>query len=173
MNKINFLLFASIGLGLITSCNQPNSTKDTEQKKTDNTTTKTTQSDLSQTALTLPVLDALFYEPDFAGTLKSKVGLTDAQIEKLKSAAHTSLRELNEDGTADAASARSATQQYETQIKEIIGENKLQQLQQLVAERYSQGVEGLAPTKPNFVPADTRIVVNAPAFRMDVFQDGN
>ncbi len=30
----------------------------------------------------------------------------------------------------------------------------------------------MAPTRPNFVPKDTRIVVNAPAFRMDVFGKG-
>ena len=29
------------------------------------------------------------------------------------------------------------------------------------------------PTVPNFVPKDTRVVVNIPAFRMDVFKDGS
>ncbi|RYZ28558.1 MAG: L,D-transpeptidase, partial [Sphingobacteriales bacterium] len=112
-----------------------------------------------------------FYEPGFTKALKSQLGLTAAQIEKLKAAAHTSLSDLTEDGV-DAGSARAATQRYEAQIKEIIGEEKAQQLVQLVNDRYSKGLEGLAPTQPNFVPKDTRIVVNAPAFRLDVFQDG-
>ena len=32
---------------------------------------------------------------------------------------------------------------------------------------------GLRPAAPGAVPVDTRIIVNIPAFRMDVFQDGN
>jgi lipoprotein-anchoring transpeptidase ErfK/SrfK len=125
-----------------------------------------------QTPLTLPLLDALFYEPDFASSLRSKIGLTAVQITKLKSAAHTAVADLSEDGSVDTASARFATKNYEAKITELIGTDKAQQLQQLVAERSSGGVAGLAPVKPNFVPNDTRVVVNAPAFRMDVFQDG-
>lgn len=126
----------------------------------------------TQTAMTLPALDALFYDADFAKSLKSQLGLTPQQITKLKAAAHSSVSALTEDGTADTLSTRTATQRYEEKIKDIIGEDKAQQLLQLVSQRYGQGLEGLAPTKPNFVPTDTRIVVNAPAFRMDVFQDG-
>lgn len=122
--------------------------------------------------MTLPALDALFYEPDFAKALKSQLGLSAGQIAKLKNAAHSSVADLAEDGAADTASARTATAQYQEKIREIIGEDKAQQLLQLVNDRYSKGLEGLAPTKPNFVPTDTRIVVNAPAFRMDLFKDG-
>ena len=139
--------------------------------------TKTSETDtvvsrpVTPSIMTLPALDALFYEPDFAAALKSKLGFTAAEVEKLKAAAHTSLRDLSEDGV-DAGSAKAATQQYEERIKEILGDEKAQQLVQLVNERYSKGLEGLAPTQANFVPKDTRIVVNAPAFRLDVFQDG-
>ena len=191
-----FTLMALICLGLLTGCNngqQPAQKQQAAQqqapKKEDtaapaNTTphkdttpatdsAKTTaQLAAAQTAVTLPVLDALFYEPDFAASLKSKIGLTAVQIQRLRAAAHASLRELSEDGSADTVSARTANQRYQAQITQIIGADKAQQLQQMVVERYSQGVAGLAPTKPNFVPTDTRIVVNAPAFRMDVFQDG-
>lgn len=149
------------------ACNQPEKAKQTNVPKTDSVTKTATKTD--ESALTLPVLDALFYEKDFSAELKAKLGLTTSEIEKLKAAAHTSLRELSEDG---GSSARSAGQQYREKIKEIIGDDKARQLEQLVSARYSAGVEGLAPAKPNFVPADTRIVVNAPAFRMDVFQEG-
>ena len=125
-----------------------------------------------QRALTLPILDALFYEPDFAKELKAKLGLSNKKIAQLRTAAHASLRELSEDGSPDTASARAAAARYQQWIKAMIGAHKAQQLLQLVNQRYSQGVEGLAPTRPNFVPKDTRIVVNAPAFRMDVFEKG-
>ena len=165
-------VIAFICLALFAGCNNRQKKEAQKQQQKADSTKATTIATLQPTALTLPVLDALFYEPGFASSLKSSIGLTPEQIGRLKAAAHTSLRDLNEDGTADNSSARAATQAYEAQIEKIIGKDKAQQLLQLVNDRYSKGVEGLAPTKPNFVPGDTRIVVNAPAFRMDVFQDG-
>lgn len=156
----------------ITACNQPQQTNGSKQpapSKADTTTKIAIKPEPSP--LTLPVLDALFYEKDFAASLKTDLGLSTVQIEKLKAAAHASLSNLSEDGV-DTASFRTATQDYQDKINAIIGEDKSQQLLQLVTQRYSKGVEGLAPTQPNFVPKDTRIVVNAPAFRMDLFQDG-
>jgi len=153
---------------LFAACNQPQQVKE-QTKQTPVDTIAKAPAKPDNSTLTLPVLDALFYEKGFSAELKTKLGLTTSEIEKLKAAAHTSLRELSEDG---GSSARSASQQYREKIKEIIGDDKAQQLEQFVLARYSAGVEGLAPTKPNFVPTDTRIVVNAPAFRMDVFQEG-
>ena len=162
---------AFVFLVLFAGCNnQQKKEPQTDAKKADTSTISAVT--LRQAALTLPVLDALFYEPGFAASLKSGLGLTPEQIGRLRAAAHTSLRDLNEDGTADTTSARTATRAYEAQIEKIIGKDKAQQLLQLVNDSYSKGVEGLAPTKPNFVPGDTRIVVNAPAFRMDVFEGG-
>src|SRR4051794_29085359 len=40
------------------------------------------------------------------------------------------------------------------------------------ADRVSETNEAVMLKGPNAVPKDTRIVVNIPAFRMDVFQDG-
>ncbi|WP_374949182.1 L,D-transpeptidase [Mucilaginibacter sp.] len=173
-NSLVLIATGLMGLTLMTGCDGPKqkeTQKDT-QKKVD-TTAKVPVHSANQTSLTLPALDALFYEKDFTAVLKSKLGLTTEQIAKLKAAAHTSVADLSEDGIADTVSTRSAVQRYNQQIVAIIGDDKAQQLQQLVSERYSQGLDGLAPTKPNFVPTDTRIVVNAPAFRMDVFQNGH
>lgn len=125
-----------------------------------------------QQALTLPILDALFYEPDFGAELRSRLGLSAAQIARLRTAAHASVTKLSEDGIPDTESARAASARYEQRIESLIGPDKTQQLLQMVDERYGKGLEGLAPTQPNFVPKDTRIVVNAPAFRMDVFDKG-
>ncbi|WP_091155661.1 hypothetical protein [Mucilaginibacter pineti] len=44
--------------------------------KADTIANATTQPAADQAALTLPVLDALFYEPGFTASLKSKIGLT-------------------------------------------------------------------------------------------------
>jgi len=147
-----------------------NASPDSGQSPTD--TVKTNHSHADLQALTLPVLDALFYEPDFAKKLKAKLHLSGAKIAQLRTAAHASIRELSEDGSPDTESARSATERYRQQIKALIGAHKAQELLELVNKRYSQGVDGLAPTQPNFVPKDTRIVVNAPAFRMDIFEKG-
>lgn len=135
-------------------------------------TVKTDSVAANQQAMTLPVLDALFYEPDFGKELRSKLGLSAVQVAQLKTAAHASVSELSEKGSPDTASARTATEHYQQQMTSMIGADKAGRLLQLVEERYAQGVEGLAPTRPNFVPKDTRIVVNAPAYRMDVFENG-
>lgn len=154
-----------------------NLSPDTDQtqsgsKQSDTTAKINSPTAADQQALTLPILDALFYEPDFAKELKAKLHLSAAKIAQLKTAAHASIRELSEDGSPDTISARLATERYQQQIRAVIGARKMRQLLRLVNQRYSQGVEGLAPAQPNFVPKDTRIVVNAPAFRMDVFEKG-
>ncbi len=172
--SVSFIVALFSGFVLLAACDQPQKQKpktDTTARK-DTTAQPVPKPDTAQIALTLPVLDALFYERDFAGTLKSQLGLTFSQIDKLRATAHSSLRELSEDGTADTVSARMANEKYQAKIDAVIGADKAQQLQQFVSQRYSQGVEGLAPSQLNFVPTDTRIVVNAPAYRMDVFQDG-
>ena len=167
-----FIIPSFFFLIFMAACNQPPKVKQKQTVKTDTTTAKPPTPKARQDYLTLPVLDALFFEHGFADSLKTQVGLTSAQIEKLKAAAHTSLRELTEDGATDTTSATEASQRYREQVSAIIGQDKIQGLQQLVNARYNQGVEGLAPSKPNSVPIDTRIVVNAPAFRMDIYQDG-
>ncbi|GAA4324068.1 hypothetical protein GCM10023149_25440 [Mucilaginibacter gynuensis] len=159
---------AAIAALAVVGCNNPKTKQD---KSRQDTTKSNSVAPVSQNAMTLPALDALFYDKEFSASLKSQLGLTASEIGKLKATAHTSVRDLSEDGV-DAGSAKAATETYEQKIKEIIGEAKAQQLLQLVNDRYSKGLEGLAPTQPNFVPKDTRIVVNAPAFRLDVFQDG-
>ena len=176
--KSSLALAITIIAFFLAACNQPSGNKQQTAKTTDttvqklDTTKKPDQAADNQNVLTLPVLDALFYDPGFAKSLRSQLGLSAVQVQKLKAAAHSSLSNLSEDGAVDTASASAANQRYVAQINTIIGDDKEQQLLQLLNDRYSKGVEGLAPSKPNFIPKDTRIVVNAPAFRMDVFQSG-
>jgi lipoprotein-anchoring transpeptidase ErfK/SrfK len=124
--------------------------------------------------LGLPVLDALFFEDDFEAELKTKLALSDEQIKKLKTAAHASVADLDEqEGDNYLGSSRTAAKRSDEQIRAIVGDDKAAQLYQLVGQRYAGGdIQGLLPAEPNSIPKDTRIVVNAPAYRMDLWQDG-
>jgi len=129
--------------------------------------------------VTLPVLDAFFADESFASDVKARLQLTDEQAARLRSIAHDetqSLRTANAEnqsnGTTTAATTRAAEQ-----IKSVIGADKTEQLFALVRERWATGGvpnENAAklPEQPNNVPNDTRIVINTPAYRMDVFKQG-
>ncbi len=124
--------------------------------------------------VTLPILDAMFYDEGFAEELKNKLQLNDQQIEQLRKVAGEAVGNLGEEENGDySGSTRAATKRAEDRIREVLGEEKSNQLFELVRNRWTNGEVPLtAATKPNAVPTDTRIVVNAPAYRMDVFQDG-
>jgi lipoprotein-anchoring transpeptidase ErfK/SrfK len=127
--------------------------------------------------VTLPVLDAMFSDEQFAGELKTKLQLTDEQINRLKEVSGGAVRDLNEDATEDySGSTRASAERASNEIRQIIGEEKANQLFELVRTRWQGDAETAAQNnngaKPGALPTDTRIVVNAPAYRMDVFQDG-
>ena len=135
-------------------------------------------------ALTLPVLDAFLANESFSGLLKSRLQLTDEQISKLKEAAHSETAKLSETntGTAPGETASARTTATET-ITKLLGDEKARQLEALVAEQSSSDSESSGEKTvtqtaandsnvPNRVPGDSRIVVNAPAYRMDVFDGG-
>ncbi len=121
--------------------------------------------------VTLPVLDAMFADEAFAGELKSKLQLTDEQVEGLRKVAGEERAGLDEaderSGTTPEATRRAAEK-----IRSVIGAEKATAFNAFVSERWAAGGEALAGAKPNAVPTDTRVVVNAPAYRMDVFQNG-
>jgi lipoprotein-anchoring transpeptidase ErfK/SrfK len=122
--------------------------------------------------VTLPVLDAMFADENFAGELKSRLQLTDEQVNRLREVASEATSDLSEEGE-DGRSTANATRRAEEKIREVIGEEKARGFAAFVRERWAGG-EGAAAlaVKPNSVPTDTRIVVNAPAYRMDVFEGG-
>jgi len=121
--------------------------------------------------VTLPVLDAFFAQEGFANELKSNLGLTDDQVQRLKTVSREQTSKLREDSTGGRSSAESERVATE-QIKGIIGPDKTNQLYNFVAARWNGDSSGTAGTAPNSVPSDTRIVVNIPAYRMDLFKDG-
>ncbi|HKG14003.1 MAG TPA: L,D-transpeptidase [Pyrinomonadaceae bacterium] len=119
--------------------------------------------------VTLPVLDAMFADESFAGELKSKLQLSDEQVSRLKEVAREETGNLSEEGDAGTTSA--ATRRASEKIKEVLGDQKAAAFTSLVRERWAGG-EAAPDAKPNAVPTDTRVVVNAPAYRMDVFENG-
>ena len=135
--------------------------------------------------ITLPVLDALLADKAFKADLKSKLQLTDEQIAALgknSSEAVTRLRHANAEN--QSGSAETSRQNAIEAIRAAIGAEKSEQLLALARDRWNRGSEELEasatkdaePTMlkgPNAIPKDTRVVVNIPAFRMDVFQSGS
>lgn len=125
--------------------------------------------------VTLPVLDAMFSDETFAAELKSKLDLTNEQIEKLRQTSREATAALGEDESEQSGSTGAATRRASEQIQTILGNEKSAQFVQFVGERWANGGEeqfAKVEEKPNAVPTDTRVVVNAPGYRMDVFKDG-
>jgi lipoprotein-anchoring transpeptidase ErfK/SrfK len=172
-NNFGLLLTAvglSVGLSAMQSCNNQNTNKETTTVTKTDSLKRPDNSTVDQSNITMPVLNALFFEDGFENDLKAKLQLSAAQIQQLKDAASASVADLNEDA---AGSSKEAAKRSAEQISAIVGKEKANQLYRLINERYANGDNGsLMPKQPNAIPTDTRIVVNAPAFRMDVFQDG-
>ena len=131
--------------------------------------------------MTLPLLDALLTDEKFVARAKQSLKLSEEQIESLKrvsSAEIARLRETNAeelDGTDGNPRERA-----EQELRTILGEQKARELATLANEYWSKGDPAEASDDkaqmlpgPNAVPTDTRVVVNIPAFRMDLFQDGS
>ena len=122
--------------------------------------------------VTLPLVDAMFTDEAFAAELKSQLQLTDEQVQKVQDAARDAVLGLSEEAE-DNRSTASATKEAETKIREALGAEKAEQFFNFVRTRWAGAdAEALVLAKPNQIPTDTRIVVNAPAYRMDIFVDG-
>lgn len=137
--------------------------------------------------ITLPVLDAFFAQENFAAELKSKLQLTDQQVNELKNIARQETSRLREsDRDEYAGKTTVAREDAYAKSKAAIGEAKTQELIAFVNERWNGDVTqpataSVTPTpepRPAAgviavgVPNDKRVVVNAPAFRMDLFEGG-
>jgi lipoprotein-anchoring transpeptidase ErfK/SrfK len=143
----------------------------------------TPSTDVSAAPVTLPVLDAFFASDEtFTTELKTKLSLTDDQIAQLRAVAREETSKLRETDTGDHSGTTAAARELAAnRVKEIVGADKQSQLATFVSNRWRAGdddpnaktgpAESIA-TLPNAVPTDTRVVVNAPAYRMDVFDNG-
>jgi Uncharacterized protein conserved in bacteria len=132
--------------------------------------------------ITLAVLDALLANDNFVSELKSKLQITEEQIEELRKGATDEVNRLRssnaEDATVDSADARARATE---QINRTLGEEKATQFNEFVSEFWARGegeasdkqAENSLPKTPNSIPTDTRIVVNIPSYRMDLFKNGS
>lgn len=133
--------------------------------------------------ITLPLLDALLGDEAFERELKNKVKLSDAQVESLKRASQAAIARLRETNAEETdTDGTDAPARAADQLRSILGDEKATQVATLANDFWAKG----APTEasagngtlemlkgPNAVPTDTRVVVNIPAFRMDLFKDGS
>jgi hypothetical protein len=129
------------------------------------------------------LLDALLTDEKFVGQLKGKLKVTDDQVAELKRVSKAEIDRLRasnaEDLEGNSADARTRASE---QLRTILGDDKSREFTSLVSDYWSKGdvAEGAEDKNkpqmlpgPNAVPKDTRVVVNIPAFRMDLFQDGS
>jgi len=133
--------------------------------------------------VTLPLLDALLNDEKFVGQVKSKLKITDDQVTELKRVSSDAVSRLRESNAEDLeGNATDARTRASEQLRTILGDEKSKQLSSLVSDYWSKGDVGEGSEDknkpqmsagPNAVPTDTRVVVNIPAFRMDLFRDGS
>jgi lipoprotein-anchoring transpeptidase ErfK/SrfK len=178
--SISFLVLLLIAAGCAIN-NQPNLTNANGNAANSQTATANSNTAPAQpaapaasdtTPVTLPVIDAMFSDESFGEELKSKAGLTDEQVQKLQQTARDAVISLDE--SDENASTTASTRKANDEIKKIVGDDvKTKQVIDLVRQRWAgTGDPSLLAGRPNAVPTDTRIVINAPAYRMDVYRDG-
>jgi len=142
-----------------------------------------TTSETASVQVTLPLLDALLTDEKFVGQLKSKLKVTDDQVAELKRVSTAEIDRLRASNAEDLeGNASDARTRASEQLRTILGDEKSRELATLVSDYWSKGdvAEGSNDKNrpqmlpgPNAVPTDTRVVVNIPAYRMDVFKDGS
>jgi lipoprotein-anchoring transpeptidase ErfK/SrfK len=151
----------------VTNASQPPANTDGAS----NSTASRPPSGESQVPVTLPLVDAMLQDESFANDAKSSLQITDEQIQKLSDAARDDILHLDETDQDTPRSTRAATKKAEQTIKQVLGADKGNQFIAFVRER-GAGVNAETTTVPNSVPTDTRIVINSPGYRMDIFENG-
>jgi len=146
--------------------------------------TPATTPETASVQVTLPLLDALLSDDKFVGQLRQNLKLSDEQIDSLKRVSKAEIARLQETNAEDTdGNPTDARTRASDELRKILGDEKTKQLSTVVNDYWSKGDQseggggtGAAVTMlkgPNAVPTDTRVVVNIPAFRMDLFQNGS
>jgi lipoprotein-anchoring transpeptidase ErfK/SrfK len=164
--------------------NQPGGTTNTNNSASASPSATASPNVSSTASVTLPVLDALFSDPGFKTSLQTKLQLTDDQLAQIQKIATDEVVRLREGNAEDQTNQTDRAEQSQKRATEAIGAvlgTKTDEFFGLARDYWVAGgldksatTEPAAalPTVPNSVPKDTRIVVNIPAFRMDVFKNG-
>jgi hypothetical protein len=114
----------------------------------------------------------MFVDESFVSEARLALQLTDEEIDKLQSGARNEVLSLSNDPAGDdERSTRSSTDKATKQIHQVLGKERGDKFIALVKSKWVGAGEPLT-TKPNSIPADTRVVVNIPAYRMDLFDNG-
>lgn len=190
MTIIRRLFILSWFVILLTSCAPaPSNSNTTVSQATPGATASPSPSpspvttDTASVQVTLPLLDALLTDDKFVAGLKQNVKLSEEHIESLKrvsGAEITRLREANAEEKELDGTNGNPREHASKELSSILGDQKAKELTSFANEYWSKGDPSEASTDgvqmlkgPNAVPTDTRVVVNIPAFRMDLFQDGS
>jgi lipoprotein-anchoring transpeptidase ErfK/SrfK len=175
---IKGLIVILAGLAMLSACAAPTPVNTNTTVANSNTSTPAQPQELepeySSVIVTLPIVDALMSDEEFRTRAQSELQLTDEELQKLSDVTRGAVLELDDENYDEttgstAASARSA----EEKLREALGPDKATRFLNMI-RRHIGGSDAavFAQGKPNSVPSDTRIVVNAPAYRMDVFENG-
>src|SRR4051794_2251401 len=119
-------------------------------------------------SVTVPMLDASLRDDAFLTKAKGSLGLTDLEIDKLRSNIDKAMSELGEGDSTDRSTKQSEQEATELAEKNL-GAERGRRLIALVQQEWSSEDQ---TALTNDVPTDTRVVVNIPAFRMDIFDGG-
>ena len=177
------LILAFIAL-LSSACEPPSGNTVTQGNLNTNTNTNLTTNsagpppavskEIATTPVTLPLLDAMLSDDSFVNEAKTTLQISDDEIQKLRDESRSAVKNLSQEGSDDEErSTRASVDKAKKQVQGVLGQEKAERFISLVQQRWAgQGDEGLVAETSNSVPTDTRIVVNAPAYRMDIFREG-
>jgi lipoprotein-anchoring transpeptidase ErfK/SrfK len=187
MSLIRRLMILAFVAGLWAGCTAPppnSNTAGVQPTPSASTSAPPATSHTASVQVTLPLLDALLTDEKFVAQLKQNLKLSDEQIDSLKRVSSDEIARLRESNAEDTdGNAGDARSRAAEQLRTILGEEKARELASLANDYWSRGDAADASDDknkgpemlkgPNAVPSDTRVVVNIPAFRMDLFQDGS
>ena len=182
------LFLLSLALCLLASCTTTptnTNTATTTGSPTPSPTVSPSPAESASTTpaqVTLPLLDALLGDEKFVGELRSQLRLSNEQIDSLKRVSSAEIARLRETNAEELEeSSGDAHTRANEQLNQILGDDRARELASFANDYWARGGQTNGDSGPavemskgpNAVPADTRVVVNIPAFRMDVFQDGS
>ncbi len=123
--------------------------------------------------VTMPLLDAMLTDEAFKGAVQKEMQISDDELAKISDAARNEVLQLGSIDENDLTrSTRTSIEKTKTEIEKILGPQRTVQFFNFVRIRWAGSGDSLEVAPPNSIPTDTRIVVNAPAYRMDLFRDG-
>lgn len=180
--------FLVLALCLLASCTTtPTNTNTTTINPTPSPTASPSPQQTTTTTpaqITLPLLDALLTDDKFVAGLRKNVSLTEGQIDSLKRVSGEEIARLREINAEELQEMNGDPySRASEQLNQILGDEKARELASFTIDYWARGDQADRDTDsgpamemlkgPNAVPSDTRVVINIPAFRMDLFDDGS